>query len=95
MKTVYELKKLPASELAKIINQGVADERQARQYELNKGYLKKHPDILGVPLNIQDSNREFALHYTLGGLQALLRIAILDLQDTEKALEAQIIENRK
>lgn len=87
MKTVNELKKLPASELAKVINQEVSNERKAREKELNLDYLLKHSAMSLVPERIKDFNNECAVHYTLGGLQALLRIVIIDLQETEATVD--------
>lgn len=87
MKTVNELKKLPASDLAKVINQEVSNERKARGKELNAAYFDRNPDMHLVHDRIKDFNNECAVYYALGGLQALLRIAILDLQDAEAAVE--------
>lgn len=87
MKTVNELKQLPSHVLSEVISHDVDDERDARLTELNQGFLSRHQDVMNVPESIRDSNKEFALHYTLGGLQALLRIAIIDLQHAEIELQ--------
>ncbi len=87
MKTVNELKKAPQHVLRDLIHLEVNKEILQRIKELNAAHLKRHPKLESVPDSMRESYKQLALHFVIGGLEALLKITICDLKDVEIALE--------
>lgn len=88
MRTVNELKKLPASKLQAAIDNDRFDSQTNREIELNDSYMKRNTNQTEVPDFIVKANETLALHFAIGGLQTLLRLAIKDLQTAEAKLES-------